>query len=108
VEKKEDSSFAGEYKRGSSSVTIDDQKDKIAVSLCFADETCIEPCFTGLLVNAGQKRYSGWIHPETEDSTGEKHLVVISFYKNELEVLFPQGTGEHFGMSCEPAGLFKK
>lgn len=106
--KKKNSGIVGEYIRGSNTVTIYDRKGKIDVSLCFANETCIEPCFSGILVNAGTKRYSGWIQSETEDSVHEKHLIVISFYKNELEVLFPQGTGSEFGMSCEPAGVYKK
>jgi hypothetical protein len=106
--KKNASGIAGEYKRGSSTVTIQDRKGKIDVSLCFADETCIEPCLTGLLNNAGPKRYSGWIYPETEDSVAEKQLVVIGIYKNEVDVLFPRGTGIKFGMNCRPEGVYKK
>ena len=107
-EKKNASGIAGEYKRGSSTVTIQDRNGKIDVSLCFADETCIEPCLTGLLNNAGQKRYSGWIYPETEDSATEKQLVVISIFNNEADVLFPQGTGNKLGMNCQPEGVYKK
>lgn len=105
--KKEISGIGGEYGRSSNVVTITDRKGKVDVSICFASEACIEPCFVGLLVSVGNKRYSGWVYPETEDSTTENRLLVISFYKNELEVIFPQGTGP-LGASCDPAGVYKK
>ena len=106
--KKKDTGIAGEYKRGTSSVNIADQKGKLEVSICFADETCIEPCFTGTLSRADQKIFSGWVYPETPDSASEKQLVVLSFFKNEVDVLFSEKDRNWLGMNCDPGGVYVK
>src|ERR1700741_3759261 len=97
---KKENSIAGEYKRGTNSITIATTRPpKIEVSICFANETCIEPCYNGTLNSAGNKRFSGWVYPETRDTT-EKHLVTLSFFKNEIGLLFPQR--DRLGMNCDP------
>ncbi|HEV7781097.1 MAG TPA: hypothetical protein VGO58_07505 [Chitinophagaceae bacterium] len=106
--KKKDPGMAGEYKRGTSSVSITKQGEKIGVSVCFANKTCIEPCFTGSLSKAGGKRFSGWVYPETPDSASEKQLVVLNFFKNEVDVLFTQKNRNWLGISCDPGGVYKK
>lgn len=102
--KKPEAGIAGEYLKGDNSITITKRSSEIEVLICFADETCIEPCYTGLLKSSGNQRYSGWIHPEID--TTEKFLAVISSFNNEIELWFPQ-RGK-IGMNCDPEGVYKK
>ena|SRR5258705_8593649 len=103
-----DGSIVGEYKRGTNSVSVSDQKGKIGVSICFADKNCIEPCYIGLISKADRKKFSGWVYPEIGDSISDKISVIISFSKKELDISFPQRNNISFGASCEPEGVYKK
>jgi hypothetical protein len=99
---------SGEYFRNRSYVEVNKKNEKIEVYLCFANENCAEPCYTGLLSKAGGKRYSGWVYPDMEDSASNKTLLVITFLKNELDLLFPQRENMQLGISCDPEGVYKK
>ena len=107
-DRRNEKEITGEYKRSTSAVTFVHRNEKIEVSICFADENCIEPCYTGILSPAGGKKFSGWVHPENEDSVSNKTLVVLTFSKSEVDVLFPQRSMIMLGSSCDPEGSYKK